>query len=84
MIIYFNWIYFSGAHSGVDTHVPFPNTVVKDSSGDGTVTWTMGEEHGAGNFSYGLIIRTDQTVFFYQFEENKHLSRLLLNRCTYD
>ena len=35
--------FFSGAHSGVATHVPFPNTVVKDSSGDGTVNLTMGE-----------------------------------------
>ncbi len=34
---------FSGAHSGVETPVPFPNTMVKDSSGDGTVNLTMGE-----------------------------------------
>ena len=35
--------FFSGAYGGVDTHVPFPNTFVKDSSGDGTVNLTMGE-----------------------------------------
>ena len=34
---------FSGAHGGGVTHVPFPNTVVKASSGDGTVNLTMGE-----------------------------------------
>ena len=28
--------FLSGVHSGVETHVPFPNTIVKDSSGDGT------------------------------------------------
>ncbi len=28
--------FLSGVHSGVVTHVPFPNTIVKDSSGDGT------------------------------------------------
>ena len=36
-------VIFSGVHSGADTHVPFPNTVVKGSSGDGTVQLTMGE-----------------------------------------
>ena len=36
-------VIFSGAHSGVDTHVPFPNTVVKDPSGDGTANLTVGE-----------------------------------------
>ena len=30
-------VIFSGADSGAETHVPFPNTVVKGSSGDGTV-----------------------------------------------
>ena len=34
---------FSGVHGGAETHVPFPNTVVKGSSGDGTVNLTMGE-----------------------------------------
>ena len=34
---------FSGVYSGAETHVPFPNTVVKGSSGDGTVNLTMGE-----------------------------------------
>ena len=34
---------FSGVHSGAKTLVPFPNTVVKASSGDGTVNLTMGE-----------------------------------------
>ena len=27
----------------------------------------MGEQHGAGNFSYGSIIRTDWSVFFSLF-----------------
>ena len=40
---FFFIVFFSGAHSGVATHVPFPNTVVKDPSGDGTVQLTMGE-----------------------------------------
>ena len=35
--------YISGVYSGAETHVPFPNTVVKGSSGDGTVNLTMGE-----------------------------------------
>ena len=35
--------FFSGAYGGAETHVPFPNTVVKGSSGDGTVYLTMGE-----------------------------------------
>ncbi len=35
--------FFSGAYGGAETHVPFPNTVVKGSSGDGTVNLTMGE-----------------------------------------
>ena len=35
--------FFSGAYSGAETHVPFPNTAVKGSSGDGTVNLTMGE-----------------------------------------
>ena len=34
---------FSGVHSGAKTLVPFPNTIVKGSSGDGTVNLTMGE-----------------------------------------
>ena len=34
---------FSGVHSGAKTLVPFPNTTVKGSSGDGTVNLTMGE-----------------------------------------
>ena len=42
-IDFFFIVFFSGAHSGVATHVPFPNTVVKDPSGDGTVNSTMGE-----------------------------------------
>ena len=40
----------SGAYSGAETHVPFPNTAVKGSSGDGTVHLTTGEQHGAGIF----------------------------------
>ena len=40
---FFIVIFFSGVHGGADTHVPFPNTVVKGSSGDGTVNLTMGE-----------------------------------------
>ena len=40
---FFFIVFFSGAHSGVATHVPFPNTAVKDPSGDGTVNSTMGE-----------------------------------------
>ena len=40
---FFIVIFFSGVHGGADTHVPFPNTVVKGSSGDGTVHLTMGE-----------------------------------------
>ena len=40
--IFYDWI-FSGAYSGAETHVPFPNTAVKGSSGDGTVNLTMGE-----------------------------------------
>lgn len=36
-------IFFSGAHSGDETHVPFPNTVVKSSSGDGTAHKSVGE-----------------------------------------
>ena len=39
----FKLLFFSGVHSGAVTHVPFPNTVVKGSSGDGTVNLTMGE-----------------------------------------
>ena len=35
--------FFSGAYSGAETHVPFPHTAVKGSSGDGTVNLTMGE-----------------------------------------
>ena len=34
---------FSGVHGGAKTLVPFPNTIVKGSSGDGTVNLTMGE-----------------------------------------
>ena len=34
---------FSGVHSGAKTLVPFPNTIVKGSCGDGTVNLTMGE-----------------------------------------
>ena len=41
--IFLNWNIFSGVYSGAETHVPFPNTVVKGSSGDGTVNLTMGE-----------------------------------------
>ena len=41
--IFLNWNYISGVYSGAETHVPFPNTVVKGSSGDGTVNLTMGE-----------------------------------------
>ena len=36
-------LYASGAYSGVATHVPIPNTHVKDSSGDGTAYLTVGE-----------------------------------------
>ena len=36
-------VIISGAHSEVETHVPFPNTVVKDLSGDGTANLTVGE-----------------------------------------
>ena len=36
-------VIFSGVFSGVETHVPFPNTVVKDLSGDGTANLTVGE-----------------------------------------
>ena len=35
--------FFSGAYGGAETHVPFPNTVVKDPSGDGTAYLTVGE-----------------------------------------
>ena len=34
---------FSGVYSGEATHVPFPNTVVKSSSGDGTAHMSVGE-----------------------------------------
>ena len=34
---------FSGVYSGEETHVPFPNTVVKSSSGDGTAYMSVGE-----------------------------------------
>ena len=34
---------FSGVYSGEATHVPFPNTVVKSSSGDGTAYLSVGE-----------------------------------------
>ena len=34
---------FSGVYSGEATHVPFPNTVVKSSSGDGTAHMRVGE-----------------------------------------
>ena len=34
---------FSGVYSGEETHVPFPNTVVKSSSGDGTAYLSVGE-----------------------------------------
>ena len=34
---------FSGVYSGEETHVPFPNTVVKSSSGDGTAQMSVGE-----------------------------------------
>ena len=36
-------VIFSGADSGAETHVPFPNTVVKSSSGDGTAHQSVGE-----------------------------------------
>ena len=36
-------VIFFGVHSGGVTHVPFPNTVVKNPSGDGTANLTVGE-----------------------------------------
>ena len=59
--------FFSGAYSGAETHVPFPNTAVKGSSGDGTVNLTMGEWHGAGNFFTRLdVSHTLRRVFFWR------------------
>ena len=34
---------YSGVYSGDETHVPFPNTVVKSSCGDGTAQMSVGE-----------------------------------------
>ena len=35
--------FFTGVHSGLVTHVPIPNTIDKEPSGDGTAYLTAGE-----------------------------------------
>ena len=61
----------SGAYSGAETHVPFPNTAVKGSSGDGTVHLTTGEQHGAGIFFHDPPDSHCPEDFFYFFSDRK-------------
>ena len=65
----FLWLFiFSGIHSGAETLVTIPNTIVKGSSGEGTVYLTMGEQHGAGSL-FTVQTLVVWTFFFAQSPE---------------